>query len=98
MQYHNFKEETNVLIEGKAAILFTKIMTRLQMMMSLTKDLGKTELAPTSVVHIVPKVLHRLEALTDVLLYETSTPYLDDVIRVQDDKSRNNGRVLTEHR
>jgi hypothetical protein len=45
----------------------------------------------------VPGILHRLEAITDILLYETSTPHLDDVVRVTDDSKRPNGRIEQEH-
>ena len=30
--------------------------------------------------------VHRLKAISDILLYEVSTPHLDDVIRLADDK------------
>jgi len=48
-------------------------------------------------VDVPPNAVHRVEALTDIVLYETSTPHLDDVIRIQDDAARKNGRILTEH-
>jgi len=55
------------------------------------------ELAPISSIDVVPGVLHRLEALTNILLYETSTPHLDDVVRVADDSMRPHGRIEQEH-
>jgi hypothetical protein len=45
----------------------------------------------------MPGILHRLEAISDVLLYETSTPHLDDVVRVTDDSKRPHGRIEKEH-
>ncbi len=96
LQYHNFKEETNVLYQGSANLVY-KNNDAVANDDVTPDDLGTTLLDATSVVHVVPKILHRLEAVTDVLLYETSTPYLDDVIRVQDDKLRYNGRVASEH-
>ena len=42
--------------------------------------------------------VHRLRAITDIMLYEVSTPHLDDVIRISDDQKRNNGRISSEHR
>jgi len=38
-----------------------------------------------------------LKAISDILLYEVSTPHLDDVIRLADDKKRKDGRISTEH-
>ena len=49
------------------------------------------------VIDVEPKTIHRIEAVTDLTLYETSTPHLDDVIRLQDDKSRESGLIQYEH-
>jgi len=48
-------------------------------------------------VDVMPLTLHRLEAVTDILLYETSTPHLDDVVRILDDSRRPDGRLEQEH-
>ena len=60
-------------------------------------DTTTTRIEPVSSVDVKPKTLHRLEAVTDILLYETSTPHLDDVVRVLDDAKRPDGRLETEH-
>lgn len=96
LQYHNFKEETNVLMQGSANLIY-KDDTSIANDVVGDEHLKSLKLTPVSVVHVTPKVLHRIEALTDVLLYETSTPFLDDVIRVQDDKLRSHGRIVAEH-
>lgn len=89
LQYHNFKEETNILISGKANLFFH---------IGDEPRLESVELRPISSIHVTPKVVHRLESVEDSLLYETSTPYLDDVVRLQDDTNRSNGRIQSEHR
>jgi len=89
LQYHKFKEETNILFQGKALLVYQAGETH--------QDLGETELSPISSIHVLPDTLHRLVALEDTLLYETSTPHLDDVFRVEDDSEREDGRVLSEH-
>ncbi|MEX0300723.1 MAG: hypothetical protein AB3N28_16730 [Kordiimonas sp.] len=96
LQYHHYKEETNVLFEGKTTLVY-KADDTIKNDDVTQENLGKTSLEPLSSIHVTPRVLHRLYAETDVLLYEVSTPYLDDVIRVSDDSKRPDGRVQTEH-
>lgn len=96
LQYHNFKQETNVLFEGTAKLHYKANM---QIPDDLVKaeDTATVEINPVSSVDVMPRTLHRLEAMTDILLYETSTPHLDDVVRIQDDSKRPDGRLEKEH-
>jgi hypothetical protein len=96
LQYHNLKQETNVLFEGQTNLHY-KIKSTVKNDDVSSDDLGLVELGPISSIDVVPGVLHRLEAITDILLYETSTPHLDDVVRVTDDSKRPNGRIDREH-
>ena len=96
LQYHNIKAETNALISGTAKFIYKKD-ERIPNDEVTFEDLGLVELESPVVINVVPKVLHRIEAITDILLYETSTPHLDDVIRVSDDNARANGRIAEEH-
>ena len=91
LQYHHHKVESNFLYHGACDLIYSAAD-------DLTADhLAEMHMdAPTS-LHITPHTLHRLRAKTDLYLYETSTPHLDDVIRVQDDAGRDNGRIATEH-
>lgn len=96
LQYHNFKQETNVLFQGNAKLHYKKnIFVENDFVTS--SDIGTVTLEPVSVIDVSPTTLHRLEAMTDILLFEVSTPYLDDVVRVQDDNKRPNGRLNYEH-
>lgn len=97
LQYHNFKRETNVLFSGSIALIY-KANDSITSDNATADDLGREELTPLSVIDVVPHILHRIESLSDVLLYEASTPHLDDVIRVQDDKARGDGRIQSEHK
>lgn len=96
LQYHNFKQETNVLFKGRTNLHY-KTSDSIKNDDVASGDLAAVELAPISSIDVVPGVLHRLEALTDILLYETSTPHLDDVVRVADDSMRPHGRIEQEH-
>ncbi|MCP1850126.1 MULTISPECIES: hypothetical protein [unclassified Bradyrhizobium] len=45
----------------------------------------------------MPGMIHRIEAKADITLVKVSTPELDDVVRLEDDWHRGNGRLESEH-
>ena len=96
LQYHNFKEETNFLYGGAAGLIY-RANKAVKNDDVTPADLGTLALTAPTCVHMIPGVLHRLHATTDLYLYEVATPFLDDVIRVQDDSNRAHGRVAAEH-
>ena len=96
LQYHNFKKETNVFFQGTAKLHYKRNPMIANDLVTNT-DMAYTVLEPVSVLDVVPKTLHRVEAITDITTFETSTPQLDDVIRLQDDSNRANGKLLEEH-
>ncbi|MEM7228992.1 MAG: hypothetical protein AAF432_09275 [Planctomycetota bacterium] len=95
LQYHEMKRETNLLVSGSAALHYRHTDTPID---DVTADDTTTAQcdAPT-VIDVWPHTLHRIEALTDITLYEVSTPHLDDVIRVSDDAGRADGLIASEH-
>ncbi len=97
LQYHRLKRETNVLFEGQIALVY-KENSQVNNDNVADSDLGRAVFTPLSAIDVTPGILHRIEALEDTVLYEVSTPHLDDVVRVQDDRGRGDGRVLSEHR
>lgn len=95
LQYHEHKSETIVLVDGDIRLVFQTAggpppYTAMPATDSVALRRGST-------IHISPGTLHRIEAVTDALLYEVATPHLDDVVRVQDDKARADGRIAAEH-
>lgn len=96
LQYHNEKRETNVLFEGAARLHFKK-NEGVEIKAVRSEDIGSCDLKNISVIDVFPLTIHRLEALTDILLYEASTPQLDDVVRITDDTNRGHGRIHSEH-
>ena len=84
VQYHNLKDETIHLLSGT-------MIYRVG-----TEDRGpKTETASAPKLEIVelkagesfrnePGTIHQMEAVTDCVLLEASTPHLDDVVRLTD--------------
>ncbi len=69
LQYHQRKHETLYFLAGRV---------RLQ--------LGGAEhiVGAGQVAVVPPRTVHRLEALTDAVILEVSTPQLDDVVRLED--------------
>ena len=96
LQYHRQKKETNVIYSGRALLHYKK-NDGIDNDDARPEDIDSVLIESISAIDVSPSVLHRLEALTDILLYETSTPHLDDVIRVEDDSNRTNGRIASEH-
>jgi len=77
LQYHEKKDETMYLHQGKALLEI--------------EDEGKMKqviLEPGRSMRIPPHTRHRLKAIEDTTLFEVSTPELDDVVRLEDDYGR----------
>ena len=86
-QYHHYKLETNYIIEGEAEVW-------------LEDDKGivkKEKMGAGDFFTIHPPKKHRVIALTDVILQEVSTPHVNDVIRIEDDSERSDGKIEHEH-
>ncbi len=96
LQYHNQKRETNVLFDGTAKLHYKKEAS-VSLQEVREADIVSCDLQSTSVIDVFPLTIHRLEAVTDILLYEASTPHLDDVVRITDDTNRGHGRIQSEH-
>jgi mannose-6-phosphate isomerase len=73
LQYHNLKDETIYLQSGR--MLFE---------IKEGDALVAREMQPGEAVHITPKTVHRMTAITDCDIFEVSTPELDDVVRLED--------------
>ena len=97
MQYHNYKMETNLLMNGVANLVYKK-NRKIENKQVKTKDLGVKKINSISSIFVEPKVLHRIQAISNITLFETSTPHLDDVVRVSDDQNRVNGLIRSEHK
>jgi mannose-6-phosphate isomerase len=73
LQYHNQKDETIYLASG-------------QMLFEIQEggQLVKREMKPGDAVHVTPKTVHRMTAISDCDVFEVSTPELHDVVRLED--------------
>lgn len=76
-QYHLQKEETFFVQSGELTLEIGSVDN----MFTLNLVAGQS-------YHCPPKTIHRMIAVTDVVVIEVSTPELTDVIRVEDDYGR----------
>jgi mannose-6-phosphate isomerase-like protein (cupin superfamily) len=87
LQSHEFKYETNYIIEGNAEVLLENDKGEMVSQLFFAGE-GWT-------VPIGRK--HRVIARTDYKALEVSTPHLNDVIRYEDDNNRESGKIKGEH-
>ena len=78
LQYHKKKTETIFVLSGKLKII--KGNTR--------KNLKSKAYTKGQSLTIKPKVIHRMEGITNSLYLEASTSQLKDVVRLSDDFNR----------
>jgi mannose-6-phosphate isomerase-like protein (cupin superfamily) len=87
LQFHRVKIETNYIIAGEAEVWLQNDAGVLQ---SRVMRAGEH-------FTVQPQRTHRVMALSDLILQEVSSPEVDDVVRLEDDAGRGDGRVPSEH-
>lgn len=87
LQLHRKKSEHNFIFSGKIKLYYE----------DTNKKIKSVKLGGGRVIKILPNTIHRIEALTEVLLIEASSHELDDVIRLEDDTNRQDGKIEPEH-
>jgi mannose-6-phosphate isomerase len=76
LQYHNQKDETIFLWAGRMLFEIQEGGDQ--------APLVAREMQPGEAVHVTPKTVHRMTAITDCDIFEVSTPELHDVVRLED--------------
>ena len=107
IQFHEFKEETNYIQKGKGVLHYSSVPIDIKKFRhgkysegeidEIISNLQKQELTPGMVFHVKPGIIHRVEAVEDLTLIESSTIELDDVYRINDEWERHNGKIESEH-
>ena len=107
LQFHKNKEETEYFISGTGIFHYHPEpldVTRYenggyssQELDKIIQNLSKKEIVPGLIIHVKQGCIHRVEALEDMVMLEASTTELDDVIRLQDDSKRPDGKIDSEH-
>lgn len=82
LQYHEVKDETIFLYSG-----------RMRFWAGATPEtLEEIQLVEGEAFRVLPRTIHRMEAITDCDVLEASTPHLDDVVRIEDRYGRIPGK------
>lgn len=77
LQFHRRKDEAFLVQEGT-----------LDLVLGQGSEQRVVRMEPGEAAHITPGTVHRFRAVTDCLLFEVSTPELEDVVRIEDDFGR----------
>ena len=77
LQYHESKDEAFFVQQGVLELVLGKGAEQKVVRLGM----GESR-------HLVPGTIHRFRAVTDCLLFEVSTPELEDVVRIEDDFGR----------
>jgi mannose-6-phosphate isomerase len=75
LQFHNEKDESWYVLEGRA---------KLEMGAPGDPLPASEVVGPGAAYRIRPGTVHRVAALEDTLILEVSTPHLDDIVRLED--------------
>jgi choline kinase/mannose-6-phosphate isomerase-like protein (cupin superfamily)/thiamine kinase-like enzyme len=86
-QLHHFKLETNYIISGNAEVWLENDQGLVETFMMKEGDFFT----------VLPERKHRVIAITDLVLQEVSTPEVDDVVRLNDEFHRGDGKIEAEH-
>lgn len=78
LQYHEKKMETQYIFSGKVQLTYG----------TNSKKLRNKILCGGQKIHIPAEMIHRVKALEKSVIFEVSTPELDDVVKLADDYGR----------
>ncbi len=78
LQFHKKKIETIFIISGNLKIFYGKNINKLNFKI----------FRPQNTITINPKIIHRMQAISDCIYLEASTPEIKDVVRLSDDYRR----------
>lgn len=78
LQYHELKDETIYLEQGKIILEIH----------SKEGVINTINMSPGDSFRIMPFTIHKIRAFEDSRLYEVSSPHLDDIVRLKDDYGR----------
>ena len=75
LQYHEVKDESWYVLEGRAKLELGRVGE---------ESLETVEIAPGQAFRFRPGTVHRVTGIEDTRILEVSTAHLDDVVRLED--------------
>lgn len=105
LQVHQFKKETNHVLRGSGVLITSSknfpvdeyLKGKITDLMPWLDTIITKVIMPGDTFDIMPGIIHRIIATTEIEMLEASTTELDDVIRLQDDTNRPHGKINSEH-
>lgn len=89
LQYHREKDEAYFLLTGEAILHYSE---------TIGGPVHQVPFPQGLLAFVEPGTVHRVEAVTDVIIVEASTPDDGtDNVRIEDDWNRASGRIASEH-
>jgi mannose-6-phosphate isomerase len=79
LQFHNVKDESWFVLEGRALLELGRAGDSI---------LDEVTIAAGEAYHFPPGTVHRVSGIEDTRILEVSTPQLDDVVRLEDNYGR----------
>lgn len=104
LQYHVAKHETNSIASGELDLEIQDPAGEVVKNLKFPDDKFRevrfktVRMKAGDVFTVPPPAVHRVNAISNIVMYEVSTPEVDDVLRLQDDAGRGSGRIESEHR
>jgi quercetin dioxygenase-like cupin family protein len=78
IQLHRKKTETVYVLSGRLKLYSGDSLASIKEII----------LSPNDYITLKPNIVHRMEGLDDCTYLESSTPHLDDVVRLEDEYGR----------
>lgn len=97
LQFHKKKKETNFLFDGSALLYYSNFKAKKNNSYDI-KNYKRKKIAKYSSITVDRNSIHRIKAVSNITLYEISTPELSDVVRILDDSNRKDGKIFSEHK
>lgn len=107
LQAHAIKSETMVVLSGTGMLHCSDQLLNIEKwescaysteeVASLLSSIKEVPISEGTLLTITPGNLHRIVAVTDIRILESSTNNLTDVIRISDDHNRPSGHIQSEH-
>ena len=108
LQVHEHKRETITVVSGHGELLYSTKrfpvedyalgkVNAADWLPSIADCYSTVKLSKGVSFNVEPGIIHRMIAITDLETVEASTLELDDVIRLEDDANRPNGKIESEH-
>jgi len=108
LHVHQAKIETNLVVSGEGYFelsnkkfqtsKFLDLGQPIEMVREILGDITRFSITTGDTITVEPGYVHRVTAKSDLVFVECSSCELTDVVRLEDDSQRGNGKIESEHK